>query len=95
LGPAGEKGEKGEKGDTGARGPQGEKGDPGAAGPEGPQGEQGRTGPAGYSPVKGTDYWTQTDQAHMIADTLSSMDRETWVFTLSDGSTVEKVVPLL
>lgn len=109
-GPAGEKGdtgatgpqgEKGEKGDTGATGPQGpqgekgEKGDTGAAGPAGEKGEKGDPGVNGTSPVKGTDYWTQADRTQMVSDTKAALGRETWVFALSDGSTVEKVVPLL
>lgn len=40
---------KGEKGDTGSQGPKGDKGDTGA------------TGAAGYTPVRGTDYWTEAD----------------------------------
>lgn len=92
VGPQGPQGEKGEKGDTGPQGPRGEKGENGTAGPQGPQGEKGDTG---ASPVKGTDYWTAADKAAMVTDTLTAMKRETWTFTLADGSTVEKVVPLL
>ncbi len=39
-------GPQGPKGDTGEKGPKGDKGDPGAA---------------GYTPVRGTDYWTAAD----------------------------------
>lgn len=101
MGPAGEKGQKGDTGAAGPQGPQGEKGETGAVGPQGPQGEKGEkgdkgdTGTPGSSPVKGTDYWTAEDQAEMVAATLGAMDRETWTFTLEDGSTVEKAVPLL
>ena len=69
-GPQGEKGDtgaqgpQGEKGDTGAQGPQGEKGD---IGPQGPQGEKGDIGASGYTPVRGTDYWTAADIAEIKA----------------------------
>ena len=77
-GPAGPQGEpgpqgpKGDKGDIGPQGPAGEKGDKGepgndgAPGPKGDQGEVGPQGPAGadgYTPVKGTDYFTESDIA--------------------------------
>ena len=71
-GPAGEKGDKGEPGNDGAPGPKGDKGDPGERGqigpqgPQGIQGEQGPQGPAGadgHTPVKGTDYFTESDIA--------------------------------
>lgn len=58
------KGEKGDKGDTGAQGIQGEKGD------------KGDTGLAGYTPVKGTDYWTDTDKTDMLNDVLAALP--TW-----------------
>lgn len=35
----------------------------GPAGPQGPKGDTGDTGPAGYTPVRGTDYWTSADIA--------------------------------
>lgn len=70
-GVQGEQGPKGDKGDTGPAGPQGPQGEPGERGPEGPQGIQGEPGPrgeqgpvglAGYTPVKGTDYFTEEDK---------------------------------
>lgn len=67
----GPQGEKGEKGDTGEQGPKGDKGDAGEQGPQGIQGEQGlpgqdgAQGEAGYTPVKGTDYWTEEDKAEI------------------------------
>ena len=64
-------------------------------GPAGEKGEKGDPGANGTSPVKGTDYWTQADRTQMVSDTKAALGRETWVFALSDGSTVEKVVPLL
>lgn len=62
--PVNIKGEKGDKGDTGAQGIQGEKGD------------KGDTGLAGYTPVKGTDYWTDTDKTDMLNDVLAALP--TW-----------------
>lgn len=65
AGPQGETGPQGEKGETGPAGPQGdqgipgEKGDTGATGPQGPAGENGKDG---YSPIRGTDYWTEEDK---------------------------------
>ncbi len=67
---------KGEQGPQGQVGPQGEIGPQGVQGPQGQQGPQGIPGPAGANgspgadgrtPVKGTDYWTQQDQAEIQA----------------------------
>lgn len=68
---------KGAKGDKGDTGPQGPKGDTGAIGPQGPQGEKGDTGATGPQGPKG--------------DT-PTLNTETFIFTLEDGSTVEKKV---
>ena len=60
--PKGEKGPKGDTGETGAMGPQGppgEKGDPGK------DGVDGKNGTDGYTPVRGTDYWTEEDKAEI------------------------------
>lgn len=54
-------GSKGDKGDTGATGAKGDKGD------KGDTGETGATGADGYTPVRGTDYWTASDIAEMKA----------------------------
>lgn len=64
---------KGEKGDRGEQGPQGEKGDKGETGDKG---EVGATGSDGYTPVRGTDYWTQDDVADIkdyIDDAVDSL----------------------
>lgn len=53
---------KGPKGDTGAKGDQGEKGDTGEQGDQGPKGDK---GDPGYTPKRGTDYWTESDVAAM------------------------------
>ena len=52
---------------------QGAKGDTGERGPAGPAGPQGETGPAGYTPVRGTDYWTATDQQTIVDAVLSAL----------------------
>ena len=94
TGPQGEKGEtgatgpQGEKGETGATGPQGEKGETGATGPQGEKGETGATGPQGPQGPAGADGPT-------AAEVIAALPTETWTFTLSDGSTVDKVVPLV
>ena len=87
-GPPGEKGETGEQGPQGVQGIQGiqgetgPKGDTGPEGPQGPQGEKGDkgdtggTGPAGYTPQKGTDYWTAADRSQMVSDVLAALP--TW-----------------
>ena len=65
AGPQGEAGPKGDKGDTGERGPEGIQGPIGETGPEGPQGP---VGADGYTPIKGTDYFTEADKAELVAD---------------------------
>lgn len=47
--------------DVGLKGDKGDKGDPGAD---------------GYTPVKGTDYWTAADKAEIVNDTLAALP--TW-----------------
>ena len=36
------------------------------------QGPQGPQGPAGYTPVKGTDYWTEADKQEIINAVIAS-----------------------
>ena len=69
-GPQGQKGDPGEKGDKGDTGEQGIQGIPGE------KGDKGDTGLAGYTPVKGTDYWTDTDKTDMLNDVLAALP--TW-----------------
>lgn len=45
----------------------GPKGDPGPQGPKGDKGDSVKGDP-GYSPVRGTDYWTDEDKAEIIRD---------------------------
>lgn len=59
-GQDGKDGEKGEKGDPGEKG---EPGEPGANGKDGKDGQNGINGQDGYTPVRGTDYWTNQDIA--------------------------------
>ena len=66
----------------GAQGPQGEKGD------KGDKGETGGTGATGPQGPAGADGATS-------AEVIAAMTKETWTFTLADGTTVDKVVPLV
>ena len=34
---------------------------------------KGKDGADGYTPVKGTDYWTDADKAEMVADVISAL----------------------
>ena len=48
----------------------------GIQGPQGEKGEKGDTGPAGangYTPVRGTDYWTAADQEQIVSDVLAAL----------------------
>ena len=87
-GPQGEKGDTGDTGPQGPQGEQGPQGIPGtdgrdgvdgkdgAPGPQGPQGIQGETGPAGtdgYTPVKGTDYFTEEDKTELVNAVLAAL----------------------
>ena len=75
-GPQGEPGRDGAPGKDGAPGPQGPAGPAGkdgAPGQQGPQGEPGTPGQDGHTPVKGTDYWTETDKAEMVADVIAAI----------------------
>lgn len=75
-GETGEKGEAGPQGEPGAKGetgPQGIPGEKGEAGPQGLPGEPGSNGVDGYSPVKGTDYWTEEDKAELVQQVLEAL----------------------
>lgn len=58
------------------QGAKGDKGDKGDTGEQGPQGIQGIQGEAGYTPVRGTDYWTAADQASIVDNVLAALP--TW-----------------
>lgn len=75
TGPAGPKGDTGATGPQGIQGPKGDKGDKGDTGPQGPagsdgapgkDGQPGAKGDHGYTPVRGTDYWTSADKAEIV-----------------------------
>lgn len=78
-GPQGEKGNTGETGAQGPQGPQGPQGERGLQGEQGPQGATGATGAAGkdgangYTPQKGTDYWTAIDKQEMVNEVLAAL----------------------
>lgn len=48
----------------------------GSKGSQGAKGDTGATGADGYTPVKGTDYWTATDKSEMVDDVLAALP--TW-----------------
>ena len=54
----------------------GSKGSTGATGSQGPKGDTGATGSAGYTPVKGTDYFTETDKAEIIDAVIERLGGE-------------------
>lgn len=93
-GDTGATGPQGPKGDTGATGSQGPKGDTGATGPQGPKGDTGATGPQGPKGDTGPQGPTGAAGATK-AEVIAELSKETWVFTLANGSTVEKVVPIV
>lgn len=74
---------RGQKGDPGPQGPKGDKGDIGEQGPQGVQGIQGQRGEIGpkgdngYSPIKGTDYWTIEDKTEIIEDIAENFGYQT------------------
>ena len=81
-GPQGPQGEPGRDGQDGAPGPQGapgpagpagKDGAPGQQGPQGAPGAPGAPGQDGHTPVKGTDYWTETDKAEIVADVIAAI----------------------
>lgn len=63
-------GPKGDKGDTGLTGPAGSKGDKGDTGDVGP------TGPKGDTPVKGVDYFTDSDVSDIVDKVIEAMSQE-------------------
>lgn len=64
------KGAKGDTGETGAQGIPGEKGD------AGDKGDKGDKGDPGYTPVKGTDYYTDADKTEIVNAVLDALP--TW-----------------
>ena len=62
---------------------------------KGAKGDKGDTGDAGKTPVRGTDYFTSTDKTEIVNSVKTALTKETWTFTLANGTTVDKVVPLI
>lgn len=60
-------------GADGAPGPQGPQGPQGEPGPVGPKGDTGATGDPGYTPVKGTDYFTAEDKTELVNAVLAAL----------------------
>lgn len=60
-------------GADGAPGPQGSQGPQGEPGPVGPKGDTGATGDPGYTPVKGTDYFTAEDKTELVNAVLAAL----------------------
>ncbi len=60
-------GKDGKDGQDGAKGEKGEPGQPGEPGANGQDGKDGQDGQAGYTPQRGTDYWTASDIATIEA----------------------------
>lgn len=61
----------------GAKGEKGDKGDTGATGAAGSTGEKGEKGDDGYTPVKGTDYFTEEDKAEIVQAVVEEMGTAT------------------
>lgn len=61
---------------TSAPGPQGEPGKDGVDGKDGEQGLQGEPGKDGYTPVKGTDYFTEEDKNEIVEAVISTQKNE-------------------
>lgn len=47
--------------------------------PAGQPGEQGINGTNGYTPIKGTDYWTETDKTEIVNEVVNSVDLTNYV----------------
>lgn len=59
------------QGERGERGERGDKGDQGIQGPQGLPGKDGVNGADGYTPIKGTDYYTNSEKEELITEVLS------------------------
>lgn len=102
-GPKGEQGVPGEQGPIGLTGPAGPIGPQGEIGPQGPQGERGPEGPmgpegpqglTGPAPVKGVDYWTESEKQDLVNEVkaeiqipdVSQFKTETEIQAMIDAS---------
>ena len=55
------------------KGVKGDKGDKGEAGENGKDGANGKDGEDGYTPVKGKDYFTDSDKAEMVSSVIAAL----------------------
>ena len=55
------------------KGVKGDKGDKGEAGENGKDGANGKDGVDGYTPVKGKDYFTDSDKAEMVSSVIAAL----------------------
>lgn len=53
---------------------------------EGPKGDTGPKGNDGYTPIKGTDYWTTSDKQEIVNDVLNEIDIPTSTEDLTNDS---------
>lgn len=66
----GDKGDKGERGEKGDQGIQGLPGRDGVDGKNGTDGQDGANGQDGITPIKGIDYYTQSEKEELITEIL-------------------------
>ena len=83
----GVQGEQGIQGIQGVKGDKGEQGIQGIQGEKGDKGDKGDTGNDGYTPVRGTDYWTTADTAAISADLDSKISGKQDALTFDDTPT--------
>ena len=55
------------------KGGKGDKGDKGDTGANGKDGTNGKDGVDGYTPVKGKDYFTETDKAEIVSSVIEAL----------------------
>ena len=72
-GSVGPRGPQGATGPIGPQGPRGEKGEKGDKGNQGIQGIQGPQGEKGKTPVKGVDYYTETEKQDFVKEVLDAL----------------------
>ena len=85
-GPQGLQGEVGPQGPQGIQGLQGEKGDTGATGVQGPAGAD------GYTPLKGTDYFTEEDKTELVNAVLAALGSgDLFIIRVTPGETESNV----
>lgn len=72
-GAQGEPGLQGQQGEQGIKGDKGDQGLQGIQGPQGIKGDKGDTGDDGYTPVKGVDYFTNTEITEILAPVNSQL----------------------